>query len=373
MQTVVRSGSGDYDMFITSNNSIIPYGMIAYLRVFNDAPHLDFDAPWWWTKTMQDLSLDGKIIQYLIGDMLPQNILTSAVVYVNKDIWQNSFGDPEQIYDMVTDGKWTLDKFAEYSRKVYKDVNGDGKTDTADTVGFYGNEYQTIDYLAAGSNVFNCTRGEDGIARLNPPNERTVDFTEKLINLFYNDNAAIIAAHTDQTQMIPAFTEGRCLFLPDVLLVSTQAEMRNMKADYAIIPVPKYEETQENYLTLVYGHATNASVPLTVNDQKFVSVCAVLEALCSESYRSVTETLFESALKGKYARDAKSAQMLHLIVSSTCKDFANEYASSLNDLLSLLHNAVAQKNMVVSSAYESLAPAAQAGLDNLLAELKKIK
>jgi len=39
----------------------------------------------------------------------------------------------------------------------------------------------------------------------------------------------------------------------------------------------------------------------------------------------------------------------------------------------LLHNAVAQKNMVVSSAYESLAPAAQAGLDNLLAELKKIK
>lgn len=373
MQTVVMSGSGDFDVFITSNNSIVPYGMITYLRVLNDAPYLDFDAPWWWTESMQNLSLDGKTIQYLIGDMLPQNILTSAVVYVNKDIWQDNFGDPEQIYDMVTEGKWTLDLFAEYSRKVYKDVNGDGKLDSSDTVGFYGNEYQTIDYLAAGSNVFNCTRNEDGFACLNPPDERTIAFTEKLINLFYNENAASIAAHTDETKMIPAFTEGRCLFLPDVLLSSTKAEMRDMESDYAIIPVPKYDETQENYLTLIYGHSTNASIPLTVNDTKYASVSAVLEALGAESYRSLTETLYETALKGKYARDAKSAQMLDLIISSTCKDFANEYGSVLNNLLSLLHNAIAQKNMVLTSQYEALAPAAQAGLDNLLKELEKIQ
>ncbi|MGM9652339.1 MAG: hypothetical protein ACI3XP_01740 [Eubacteriales bacterium] len=372
IQQVVMSGAGDYDMFITSNNSIIQFGMVEYLRTFQEAPYLDLNAPWWWTESMLNLSPDGNTIQYLIGDMLLNNLLTSAVVYANKEIWEDHFGDPDALYQMVLDGKWTLDTFAEYSRQVYTDVNGSGTLDDGDIVGFYGNEYQTIDYFAAGSDVFFFTRGEDGCVALKPPDERAVTLTEKLINLFYNESAAVIAAGSNEANMVPAFVEGKCLFLPDVLLSSTKAAMRDMKADYAILPVPKFDEEQTGYKTIVYGHSTNASVPVTVSDERFASVCAVLEALCAEGYRSVTEKCYEVALKTKYARDANSAKMIDLIVDSSCKDFCNEYANRLAYVNNTLHTAVAQKNMVVMSVYESTAKKAESGLSALLADLKKI-
>lgn len=373
MQQTVMAGAGDFDLFITSNNSIVQFGMVAYLRSFNNAPYLDFEQPWWWTESMLDISLDGKTIQYLIGDILPFNLLTSAVIYANKDIWQDHFGDPDQMYDMVENGEWTLDKFAQYSRDVYEDANGNGILDKDDVVGFYGNEYQSIDYLAAGSDLFFCVRGEDGTVSLNPPDERAVDFVELLINLFYNETTAIITPGSVESELVPAFAQGRCLFIPNILLVSTQAAMRDMESDFAILPIPKYDENQKQYKTDVYGHSTNASVPVTVDDAKFESVCAVLEALCAESYRSVTEKLYEVALKGKYARDARSAQMLDLILSCTCKDFANEYANRLAYVNNTFHTAISQKNAAVVSTYQTVAKKAQSGLDSLLKELEKVQ
>lgn len=373
MQTVVMSGSGDFDMFITTNNSIILFGMISYLRVFNDAPYLDFDAPWWWTESMQDVALDGETIQYLIGDMLPNNILRSSVVFVNKDIWQDNFGDTEQIYKMVDDNTWTLDKFGEYSKKAFKDVNGDGMLDKGDIVGFYGNELQTIDFFIAGSDIFVGTRGEDGYVKLNPPSERAVTVVEKLINLFYNDNAAMITPGSSEADFVPGFSEGRCLFLPTQLVDVTKEQMREMESDYAIIPVPKYDEAQKNYINRITEASTNASVPLTVDDNKFAAVCAVLEGLCAESYRSVTEKFYEVALKGKYSRDSASARMLDLILSSGRKELAHEYSAQVNTIHKIFHYAVSEKNIVVASYFDSRIEKAQAGLDKLIAELQKIK
>ena len=373
MQKVVMAASGDYDMFITSNNSIIQYGMISYLRVFNNAPYLDFDAPWWWTESMKDVALDGETIQYLIGDMLLNNILRASVVFVNKNIWEDNFGDPEKIYAMVDDNTWTLDKFGEYSKKAFKDVNGDGKADKGDIVGFYGNEYQTIDFFIVGSDVFIGARGDNGYVTLNPPSERAVTVVEKLINLFYNENAAMITPSSSEAEFVPGFSQGRCLFLPTQLTDVTRAEMRDMEDDYAIIPVPKYDETQENYITRITEASTNISVPLTVNEKKFASVCAVLEGLCAESYRSVTEKFYEVALKGKYSRDSASARMLDLILSTGRKELSREYSAQVNDIHRIFHFAVSEKNIVVASYFDSRIGKAQAALDKLVAELQKIK
>ena len=372
IQQTLLAAAGDFDLIITTNNAIVLFGMVGYLRTFNDAPYLDFDAPWWWKASMLDLALDGETIQYLIGDMLLSNILTTGAVFANKEIWTDNFGDPDDLYQMVLDGEWTLDKFAEYSKKVYRDVNGDGVMDEKDTVGFYGNEFQTVDFFAGGSEVFFTERDDDGYIRLKAPDEKTASLSEKLINLFYNDKAAMIAAGSDEKAILPAFTEGRSLFLVNTLLSSTKAEMRDMKADYAIVPIPKYDTDQKNYSSLIYDNSTNAAAPITVDDEKFESLCAVLEALSAESYRSVTENLYEVALKMKYTRDSKSAQMLDIITATACKNFAADYDSRLASIRKVLQTAVASKNMVVVSVCEKTAPQARAGINELIAELNKI-
>ena len=370
---MLRSGADDYDMFITTDNSFVQNGLIAYLRAFNGAPYLDFDAPWWWTSAMLDLSLDNETIHYLLGDLLTRNILTSAVIFANKDIWQNHFGDPDKMYDIVWDGKWTLDTFGEYARAAYQDVNGNGTLDEEDVVGFYGNEYQTIDYLTIGSDIYFVTHGEDGRLVLNPPDEKVSDFAEKLINLFYNEGAAMISASSDESKLVPGFTQNRCLFLPDCLMSTTKAAMREMESDFAILPIPKYDENQAQYNTLCYGHSTNVCVPITVNDDKFAAVCATVEALSAESYRSVTEKLYETALKVKYSRDAKSAQMLDLIMSNTRKNLVNEYGATLANMHRILHIVVSSKSNTVTSEYKKTENAAKESLNKLFAELDKIK
>lgn len=372
IQQTLLAAAGDFDLIITTNNAIVLFGMVGYLLTFNDAPYLDFDAPWWWTDSMKDLALDGKTIQYLIGDMLLSNILTTGAVFANKEIWTDNFGDPDQLYQMVLDGTWTLDKFAEYSKDVYKDVNGDGVMDDKDIVGFYGNEYQTVDFFAGGAEVFFTERGDDGYVRLKAPDEKAASLAEDLINLFYNDKAAMIAAGSDEKAILPAFTEGRSLFMVNTLLSTTRAEMRDMKADYAIVPVPKYDADQKNYSSLIYDNSTNAAAPITVDDDKFASLCAVLEALSAESYRSVTENLYEVALKMKYTRDSKSAQMLDIITETACKNFAADYDSRLASIRKVLQTSVAAKNMMVVSVYETVAPQAKAGIAELIAELEKI-
>jgi len=371
MQKVVMSGSTDYDIFVTSNNSIIQLGMVESLRVFNDAPYIDFDQPWWWTQPMLDLSLDGETIQYLIGDMLMSNILTSAVTYANKDIWRDYHGDPNDLYQLVLDGGWTVDKFAEYASSVYNDLNGDGVFNEGDLVGFYGNTSQTIDYFTAGSDVFLTKRASDGTVELNPPNERAVTLVEKMIDMYYNRNAGFIS--TGETKLIPGFTSSKCLLLPHVLSQTTKAEMREFTSDYAIVPMPKFDESQETYKTIVYGSSSNVSVPITVNDDTFKAVCAALEALNAEGYRSVTEIMYEVVLKTKFSRDEMSGQMLDIITSTACKNFSNAYSKHFSKLASIYKTAITTQNNVVMSLYESAAPSAQIGLDELTAKVAGLK
>nr|MBQ4318264.1 hypothetical protein [Clostridia bacterium] len=371
MQKVVMSGSTDYDAFATSNNSVIQFGMVDSLRVFNDAPYIDFDAPWWWTQSMLDLSLDGETVQYLIGDLLMSNILTSAATYANKDIWRDYLGNPDDLYQLVLDGGWTFDKFSEYASSVYSDLNGDGVLNEGDLVGIYGNVYQTIDYFSCGSDIFLTKRASDGTVELNPPDNKSVAFVEKMIDLYYNKNAAFVSS--GETKLVPGFTNSKCLFLADVLLSTTKAEMREFKSDYAIVPMPKFDETQENYKTVVYGHSGNISAPVTVNDETFEALCAALEALCAEGYRSVTETMYEVALKTKFSRDEMSGQMLDIITSTACKNFSNEYAAKLPGLEKVYKNAITTQNIVVMSLFESVAPAVQTGLDELTAKIADLK
>ncbi len=370
LQKIVMSASDDYDLFASSNNSIVQFGMVDYLRVFNNAPYLNFDSPWWWTQSMLDLSLDGNTIQYLIGDMLMSNILTSAVIYANKGIWETHFGDSDKLYHFVKDGRWTLDLYSKYCRDVYNDLNGDGKLNEGDIVGMYANNYQTIDYFSGGSDLFFTDRDNNGYVVLNPPNDRAITFTEKMIDLYFNNNATFIFSGDSN---VSAFVEDRCLFLPETLFTATNAELRDMKTDYAILPIPKLDEEQDSYKTLVYGHSGNVCVPITVNDETFHAVCASLEALCAESYRSVTKCFYDTALKVKYSRDELSGQMLDIITESSCKSFSNEYAAQLANIGDVFKKAIMGKNMVVMSIYESISPVAQNGLDELMEKVESLE
>ena len=142
--------------------------------------------------------------------------------------------------------------------------------------------------------------------------------------------------------------------------------LRDMDSDFGIIPYPKLDEDQEEYMTLVHNGSTLFCVPVTIKSEKLEIIGAVLESLAYEAYKTVTPAYFEVALKSKYSRDDVSSQLLDVMYQSMYTDFGYCYSSNLNGI-GMLRNLAASKTADFSSWYAGKEAGALAALDKLVA------
>ena len=108
----------------------------------------------------------------------------------------------------------------------------------------------------------------------------------------------------------------------DTLVVE---EMRSLKSEYGVLPLPKYDETQKEYYTVVDGGANIMFVPITTNEKQREIVGAIVESMSALSYRDVIPTYCGMALEQKGTRDEESIAMLRKILDSRVIDFAYLY------------------------------------------------
>lgn len=97
------------------------------------------------------------------------------------------------------------------------------------------------------------------------------------------------------------------------------SSLRNMDADFGILPYPKYDEAQKDYLARIEGIELTG-VPVTA-DTEFVS--AIMEAMASESATTVVPAYYDVALKTKMTRDNDSAEMLDIIFENRVFDLGD--------------------------------------------------
>jgi hypothetical protein len=129
---------------------------------------------------------------------------------------------------------------------------------------------------------------------------------------------------------------------------------------------------------MIHNSATVVVCPVSADiDRVNEEVSAVIEALASESYRSVYTTYYESALKAAYNRDDLSAQMIDIITgqhatvkSSIIKNFVNEFNSSLGDYDSIFYKLITSRSKDFASTHDSILPVAEQGLKALIKDYK---
>ena len=148
-----------------------------------------------------------------------------------------------------------------------------------------------------------------------------------------------------------------------------------MKDSYGMIPFPKLDESQANYMALVHDSTTLYCIPVTV--QNIEMPCAVLEAMCAENYRTVTPAYYEVALKVKYTQDDISSQIIDMIHDNVRTDFvyANNYCFTSSTKLGTIERTLmgmgktASKNYM--SEYDSIKSAVESDLENIIAQAKE--
>lgn len=349
----ILAGDDAYDVIIPGMNQFGAVIMAGVLVDLYDLPYIGWDKPWWDQNLINDLSINGKLYG-MMGDIGISTIRSTRILMFNKTMINDYTLDSP--YDLVRDNKWTLDKMYEMSTNVSTDVNGDGIMDANDMYGYLVQKTATVNlFFSAGENM--SAKNDDDMPYISiANNERAVDVVTKIMDILTSDYV-YVGGDADVKLM---FEEGRGLFFSEVLnLVET---MREANINFGVIPVPKFNENQENY-----HHFSDTwcmcliGVPKTNTDLERTSV--ILEALCAESSDTLVPAFYEINLKGKFFRDEESEEMLELINGTRVISMDELFGWGMHSAIRGLFDSLSYD---ITSKIESTVAATQTKLDKTI-------
>ena len=320
LTTLVMAGDDtvDFAMYMAAALPSI-LGTPDMLVNLEDITTLDLSNPWWNQDTVQEFNLFGT--QYAVsGDI---NLLANSgvvVTYFNKQLAVDlGLGD---MYQLVYDGEWTLDCMIELSKNAARDLNGNGEVDIfEDQFGFMC-EKDTLQYLFSSADIKFVEKTSDSL-ELAAYNERAVSLIEKAVPFFHEATTTIFADNLfDQYPsafadvLVPTFTSNRALFMSQQLLVALN--LRDMDADFGILPMPKADIQQnEYYNSCNTWFFDNVVVPVTNSNLKMTG--DVLEVMGYYSSQYVIPAFVDATIMNKSIRDEDSAKMIELVFDTqTC-------------------------------------------------------
>ena len=353
MRQTTTAGSADFELCAAYQYYGMAMAAEGIVRDLNsdDFSYLDTSKPWWADNFIAAATIGGGRLYFLTGDAALSMLQNMGTMYVNNTIFTQYFGSVSDLYSIVLEGGWTFDRMAEYCETVYTDVNGDGARDSGDIYGYGSTTLSMLDYTVAGANLRWSEFGEDGYPVVIINNERTVGFVEKLYRLLYENIGSYIAAPSveGENETVSKFKEDTLMFLP--FRADASERLRDMESDYAIVPLPKYDDNQEEYSTGVHDSVSVYCVPITNADNAKMTG-AFMEAFASESYRGVTDVYFETLLKEKFARDEVTAEVFDIIKNGVYFDFILLHSSSLGDIGHMIRDVISAGNADFASAYK---------------------
>ena len=323
LRQAVMAGDASYDLCAFYQIYGATLGMDGLLLNVNDLKYVDFTKPWWNQTFADELTYKGQLY-YTVGSMNLSVTSSLMGVFFNQTKVVDYHKDYDFLYQLVYDGKWTLDEFSSLVKDVYTDMNGNSTADDGDFFGLTMVEDDPGPWNSA-LGIRLCTKDSSGIPQLSFYNERAVTAYEKLYSLYRKTEGVYFGAKGYDYKT--AFANGRSMFAV-CALGAAETHLRDMKDGYGLLPMPKLDEAQESY----YNSARDSSnlTGIATNCQNPDAVAAALELMNYYSYLDVTPAYFEVAMKTKYLADSDSANMFDTIVNNVRVDFGEIYSLTIS-------------------------------------------
>ena len=377
IQKCIMAGEDAYDLIINDMFGISPLSLQGMFYNVLDGKYFDFDQPWWYKDFMSDVAINSNYQYMLGGDYFIDILRSSHCLFFNKTLYENMNGGADSLYDVVLSGDWTLDAFNTLVEQSYMDLNGNGQKDAGDQFGYAAFEtWGPMKPFIISADPGFIARRADGYPEITINNEKAVYLLDQLYRLFCATDGSITSDLSEE-DAVNLFTEGRSLFIGYQRLGSLEnATIREMEDGLGVLPYPKLDENQQNYVTSAHDTAEIGVIPVTVAPAELDSISAVIEVLCRETYKEVLPVYYESALKVKYTRDDSSAKMIDIVHDNIGNSFALAYDPSLNAIfisgLFTADNIEAKKNDF-ASAYAKREKAAQQSLETIIDNFEAMK
>lgn len=315
---------------------------------------MDLTKPWWDVRVTENLAIGGKNYVTIGAINNWTDSHTNAIVF-NKQLAENFDLD---LYTMVDNNEWTLDRFAETLKLITADIDGDGDMDEHDRYGAMSS-YDYFGSLIVSCNLNLVQLDENGYPRYNI-DDRLISAANKIYQimregdtLLANDFPKVADPWTDIIRM--NFRAGNSLF--GIGSVEQLQIFRDMETPIGLLPMPKYDAASDYAHGFSYVWSSAIAVP--ASNAKPEMTGTMLEALNIDAYHTTKVAFYETVLEGKGIRDEESIRMLDIIRSTREANF-EDFFNFLN--LNSIFNTVMQKRSIdnLTSTIESRMEKAEA-------------
>ncbi|MBE6610843.1 MAG: hypothetical protein E7632_00005 [Ruminococcaceae bacterium] len=331
--STVMAGDGTYDWVDLMIGNACVKLREGIFRDLTQLDYLDFAKPWYLKELTETVAIDDKLY-YASGDVSIGYLKNSFCLYFNKRLAEDyKLGS---LYELVDEGKWTVDKVAEIAAAGSQDLDGNGRWSLDDSVGFVIHDY-THKYGFMGSTQIKFFEQNDtGDWEYVLGSERDADICEALYALinqsegvyFYNGTNAIPEQIEGYNKVTDRFVGGGILIMT-AQMDDAVTQLRTMQDAYGVLPYPKLDEAQKEYQSSSRSTHNSFSMPVTCENPEMAA--AVYEALGASNYEKLLPAYFEVAMKAKYSSDDESARMFDIIHDSFKLDFGYMFNNALSD------------------------------------------
>lgn len=318
LKNSVTAADNAYQLWVPRLQQYIELASNGYIMDMNKIDGIDFENPSWVQNSIKGLSILGYSFAACNEMMTIHKEAVSSVLF-NKNL-ANQY-QLDDLYAVVSDGKWTLDYLEAVIENTASDLNGDGKMTLDDQWGFL---YQrdTLDAFLAGSGGAICSKDENDHPVYIFDNELNITALMRITDILYNQNVCqnVMFAQGDfNVWMQNKFMGDEAMFMW-VRNVNIP-QLRSMESDFGILPNPKYDETYNEYVSIVNSYTGAAlSVPNIVDANVEKHLGLFIETMGAASLGTLTTAYYDVMLNGIAVRDQESSMMLDIIYSNTTYD-----------------------------------------------------
>ena len=327
------SGANEIDLigaYSLTSSSMMVQGLLADL---NTSETIELEKPWW-NKEMIDSCTIQNRMYFCSGDISYGVVGGSYVFLTNKKIMEDSGVNSyikesygyESIYELVRDKKWTLDVMIDLSKIVSVDENK--IKDKGDIFGYASYAVGTdAFYIGSGLRLLE-TKADGSIAISEDMSSDKANRLASKITTFLSTPTAVATDTAGQgaANGLPehAWNGGEAMFLNHFMSYLN----KDTSFEKGVVPVPMYDEDQEDYRTTCTFGAAMWSV--VRGAAEYEDLCTVLDTIASESYRKVTPAYFDTVLAGRQ-NTKDDYDMLYMIRDSIVIDGGRVMTDPFNE------------------------------------------
>ncbi len=325
MRNIIYAGDTGYAAAQEDMPAMARYMQAGYFYSLDYLTYVNTDQSYWTEGVIDALAVHDKKF-LLAGDLSILDNCSIWCLFFNKEMLADLHLDNP--YDALHDGKWTLDFFEKSATAAALDVDNDGvwnyQTDRFASIGMR-NCFCGM-YNAMGQTTY--IRDDDGSFVYNTGSESSLntlmaitEWANKGYRKYYLtvDMLGSTGDSASWDKMSVPWVEGRSLYSHATVNSVTSDEERGLDFDYGILPLPKLDEKQPDYVSSPSEWASLVyAVPICTPDIDMSG--AVLECLCDYSTDTIRHAFYDVAIHRKYTRDVESLPSLDILFDNMIID-----------------------------------------------------